>query len=104
MSKKNPDLQNFFKQNTKKTTKKTAKPTADEAADAAEDAQVIKADAQEQPTLEESKVTVKETSTKKKVDFLDNSDDDEDKELGDEFKGKIRTKAEVDAENKQKEL
>jgi len=44
-------------------------------------------------------VSAKDTSSKKKVDFLDNSEDDEEKDLGDEYAGKIRTKAEVDAEN-----
>ena len=105
MSKKSTDLKGLFntkKTNTKKKTAKAEAEVEEEVQDAPETKNEEVQKTVDQPK-EEAKVAPQEKPAKKPVNFMADSDEDEDRDLGDEFKGKIRTMQDVDKERRVKE-
>jgi len=108
MSKKPADLKGLFNTTKAKTTKKKTTKAEEEVQEDVHDVQETKTEdvqksAQEQQPKEEAKAAVPEKAAKKPVNFMADSDEDEERDLGDEFKGKIRTMQDVDKERRVKE-
>jgi len=109
MSKKPADLKGLFNTTKAKTTKKKTTKAEEEVQEDVHDVQETKTEdvqksAQEQQPKEEAKAAVPEKAAKKPVNFMaPDSDEDEERDLGDEFKGKIRTMQDVDKERHAKE-